>query len=199
MGGCEYAKYLAADTFTDIPGTRIVNHIPEAGGPWVATTPDNGTIDNDAWQINDNNQARSFADAKAVVIDCGESDVDIRVEWTAGATNAKSGIVFRAGTNGNMLGLRIRLSATTENVELVEWDTGVVATIGTTIDDFGFVVGTTYNLRVLAVGSSLKAFIDDVEIFSETWATFQTNTNHGLTVYGTDNSEFFDNFTVEKA
>jgi hypothetical protein len=188
--GCEYVTYYAVDTFTGADNTQLVNHVPDMGSTWIATSPD-GTAGAATNHVIQNNEAQILDDAKAAVMDLGVADVWIEVEFTVGSAS-KAGILFRNSADGNGLSFRVRPA---DNLmELIQWP---LVAISTSVP-INWSQGDVKRLAVLAVGDSIKCYVNGVEVIDETTTTYQTNTRHGITSYGSSNDETYDDFTVRQ-
>jgi hypothetical protein len=80
-------------------------------------------------------------------------------------------------------------------MELISWPGP--STIGTN-HAINWSQGDVKRLAVLAVGDSIKCYVNGVEVIDETTTTYQTNTRHGITSYGSSNDETYDNFSVRQ-
>lgn len=181
------------DTFTDANGTLLSNHTPEAspgGVNWTNVTPDLGPPVAGTTTIQ-GNQAAISADAEGVLIDSGQSDVDITIDITFGA-GSRCGVVVRGAGVGEMLVFRMRQPESL--IELTDWAGGTPTIIGTS-QPFTFVNGQTYAIRVQASIQTITAWIDGVQVVQETGvALHQTSTGQGFVSFGSSLDERYDNF-----
>ena len=181
------------DTFTDADGVKIEDHTPEFGGPWVRRVPDTGTP-LDGQVVIDTNQVQILAGAEGAVVDAGSVDASIEFDLDY-ATGARGGVLMRNASNGNTLSFRYR--GPESAIELITWTSGGISATNAS-DTFTFVDGTTYRLRAECEGTTVTAFIDNVQVLQATITAHATAKFYGLTSYGSSFNERYDNCLIRR-
>lgn len=177
---------LINDAFTDADGTLLASHAPGTnvpGNPWVQQSG--------AWTIDAaRGVARTNGDGVAT-IDSGVADVDLSINVRCSDGYTRGGIVFRWQDATNYL--RLYLDENLDTLVLQKKVAGVV----TTIANPAFVVATAffYDVRVIAVGSSIKCHAGGTLLIDTTVSEFSTETEHGLYANGS-NSTYFNTFSA---
>jgi hypothetical protein len=118
-------------------------------------------------------------------IDVGESDVEVSADIT---WNAYAGLLFRYNSSTSYLGVRINSSSL------------AIINNSSALSSYAFtpVVGTTYKVKVIAKGTSIKVFLNDVEVINAEISENQLMTKVGLRT-NNDTVSTFDNFEVKTA
>jgi len=169
---------IASDTFTKGDNSSSLG-ITETGDlNWTNSNGVFGIASNKA-------KPTSLTTTTAIAtIDSGISDVDVSADivW-----NTWAGIVFR------YIGVTSLMQARISSTGLAVSDAS-----GNTYGTYSFtpVQGNTYNIRVVANGSSVKVYLDDVERISITNTVNQSSTKVGLKV-ANEILSTFDNFIVK--
>lgn len=190
QGGGTAITALVKDTFTDADDTAINAHTPEVGGPWVLATVD-GTAPVAGKVVVSGNQLAFKAGGEGAVIDTSETDTVIGVDYTPGA-GSRDGVIGRLASNGNLVAMRIRVPESV--IELVHFTGGAVTSAASVA--FTYEAGKTYRLTLRISGNVYTGYIDGVEVVSATITQHATGTSQGLTSFGTDYVERFDNLIV---
>jgi len=179
VGAWNWTFDAITDDFNRIDSTTSLG-VATTGQAWVSQKGTWGISGNKAYASNPNG-----TDAIAV-IDSGESDVTISVD---GTWNTSTGIAFRV--NGTDL-LAAYINST--GLKLYKFTISTNELLGEYL--FTPVVGTTYAIKVIANGSSIKVSLDGTERISVTNTFNQTATKHGFRVFN-DTGSRFDNFKIE--
>jgi hypothetical protein len=196
-GGTGGVSTLISDTFTDTNGTAIASHTPDVqavSGSYRTIVTYN--IDSNIQIIS--NTARGTTNnltTSSAVIETGQSDVIVSADVNRNGTGLNyggTGLSFRcSGSTGYKVDL---LRVSTPRVRLDRFDGVILAQ-----PNFSWDNNTTYNLKVIASGSSIKVYVDDVLYIDVTDSTY-TGTEHGISVL-TDSgtNSFADNLLIEPA
>lgn len=181
-------KYVE-DTFTDTDATALNAHVPDIdrpGGGWTMTAG--------AWTIQDNEAVvTSVVNARAV-IDTDLADGRFKVDATVGGAADAAYLIVRSNagaTNFWMAGL----DDTLQQVVLQS----VTALAFTTVAARGFAFdeATTYEIKVLCRGDSIRVYVNDVLQISHTSDLYETQDYAGL--YSTLNADVaFDGFVADE-
>ncbi|MFZ7945671.1 M14 family zinc carboxypeptidase [Neobacillus sp. 19] len=155
----------------------------------TATTGQSWMAQKGTWGINSNKAYTAAGSNDSIaVIDSGESNVAISVDVT---WNSSGGIVFRV--NGTDL-LAAYVNST--GIHLYKFTSSTNDLLGEYL--FTPVAATTYAIKVIANGSSIKVSLDGTERISAVNTFNQTFTKHGLRTFN-DLVTKFDNFKIEGA
>lgn len=185
---------LVQDTFTDSNGVSLFSHTPNVdtiGGGWTAykvfTTAGTPAADIQS------NKMRVTVALTGGVIQTNEPDVDVTVDYTAGAAANRGQVVLRASTDGNCWIVNLR--ETDSDVILVRVENNISTIVGTAAQTY--TNGQTYNVRVFTNGATITVYINSVQKITTSGGTFnQTATKHGLAMGLTDSSPHWDNLLV---
>ncbi len=120
-----------------------------------------------------------------ILPDIGDAIFSTDIKFVSGSTNA--GIAFRAQNHDNLY--LFRVSAST--AELFKRVNGTYTSLGST--PFVPSLGTWYSLKVIAIGDTIRAYIDDALMVTATDSEFETG-KLGLRTHATE--AFFDNTCV---
>ena len=113
--------------------------------------------------------------SRVYTLDLGNTDCDVYANFkSVNATTGTFGVLFRVQDKDNYLSLQI--SPTTYGLQ--SRIAAVAANLATAVTHVRAV--RDYQIRVLAVGSSIKIYIDGALIFSTTSTLFSTQTKAGL-------------------
>ena len=175
---------LVSDTFTDVNGTSLDLHTPNAS-PGTAWVEYSGT-----WEIQGNEvtQTGGAAVHRVAAIDAGASDVDVTVTFVT-IVGADAGLVVRVTDDNNHYMLQI-LATTFAFYKKEAGAFTLLASASATIANGDVVM-------VRASGNNLAAFQNEVERVTAVDATFPTQTRHGIRQYSGANS--MDSFLIEPA
>lgn len=166
------------------------------GGAWTAGT---GT-----WGISSNKAYLNSVTADAhAMIDSGYADGTLTCDITLSATRAHAGVIVRAATVSDIDGLYVRYKPSVGDLILMKRVTGVgSATLES--QSVSWAVGTTKTLKVVTLGTNIKAYLDGTLVLNHTLAggdiaLFTTPTVVGLYEdrdggTGDDGGTRFDNF-----
>lgn len=180
------SPYLSRDTFTDSDGTLITNHTPDDGPAWSVVSIANIGDDLGDPDIQ-NNQLRftgepltegSTADGDAIIVDVGQADVTITVDWTpAVGVDNRNSVVMRYVDADNFWMFNVR--EPNADMNLFEKSSGTTTARDTATKTW--TEGQTYALKVVLSGTSITCYVDDVEVLSYASATaHETETKHGV-------------------
>jgi len=197
FGGGAGVETLVHDTFTGANGTAITAHTPDINTPgnsWanmkIATT-DVGVAANTI----QTNKAKLGPDNHGVVIDCGQTDVTVTVDWTPAASVAnRNSVVVRYSSNGNEWIFNVReengdMQLTEVNANVSSVRAGPLA--------FAWAEGTTYALKVVCSGNTITCYVNEVQKLQYTSATFNNNaTKYGICRNSGNDASRFDNLKV---
>lgn len=169
------------DFFTDVDGVNIVNHAVPKDSEF-AWTEESGTF-----SIYDNKLRETGGSGGIAVIDFGEPDAHVQVEFTKGATNDCI-IVFRYSDTSNYL--YIRHDGT--NIEVRK----VVATVDTLVDEeaLAWANDATKTVKVILHGAYIYVVVDNALVVSTSSTHNQTETKHGVGGPSIDTDARYDNF-----
>lgn len=171
--GLQIGLASAVDTFTDVDGTTLADHLPDGGGRWIMhprVLIANGT----GVPVIDNNRVHSEAASTGTRIAYHSAipespDYDVAADVVMRSDNNLSagGVLARLSpvelayymafyqTNGNKWTLHVQTPTTFSQ-------TDVAAVL---------VVDQVYRLRLSCIGAIIKMFVDDVEIAAITDAS----------------------------
>ena len=116
-----------------------------------------------------------FTTAGTATFEASLADVDVSASVLAGS-GSRGGVVFRAIDDANRW--YASLEPTAGNVELWATQTGGTANVATVAS--GIVAGGVYTLRVVAVGSAIRVYVNGVSRITATNTLFQTATRVGI-------------------
>lgn len=164
---------FASDTFTDTSGTNLTAHTPEVGSAWVKTNGATGDA-----MISDANRARINSTTTAIYRQpTTPPSADYSVEATLVVKSYGGGITWNAGLYGRAPGdgtnSCYRFFFTNPSgggagtFTLGKIVTGT-ATVLDTDTSFTLVDESSYVLRLEMIGSTIKGYLDGVEICSAT-------------------------------
>jgi len=181
-----------SDTFTGADNTLIENHTPERGGPWLRATPDAGPPTAGTVRILGNQLAFTLA-AEGAVVDIEQSDAYLEVDYIP-QIGSRSGVMLRHVSNGNTLVLRLRVPESL--IEILPFTGGAPATTIAS-SAFTYTAGQTYRIKILAKGTRISVYVDDVLTVAGDTTAHATGTRFGLTSFGSDLLERFDNIIIQ--
>ena len=182
---------LFRDTFTDTPGTLLVNHTPETdtvGGGWVA---DLGTAE----ISSDGTSGICSSFYSGVFVDVGVADYEVTCELLSVAFGGNSSLAFRVVSRTSMWLARINDS--NDSLELVKWQNGSNVIDSAVIPGFSRL--TPYTVKVTCDGDDITVEIESESLVLSTTDAFQNTAtrvapwNHAGHI---DNK--FDNFRVDE-
>jgi hypothetical protein len=159
----------------------------------LAWTAQNGT-----WGIASNKAYLVSATSQAVAtVDTGLADADVAFDVTM-ESGSNIGIVCRLIDNNNYLMCAWYFGTT---LELYKNDGGSFISLGSVSQSWAN--GTTYRLRITAVGDQIKVYLDGVETLTHTLSgadqsKYGAATSHGLRS-DSDGNARFDTFAVTPA
>lgn len=174
--------YLVYDTFSDTDTTALAAHTPEKGGPW---TENSGT-----WLIDTNKLKETVGDVKVCSIDAGQANIVMSASLDRQG-GSDPGMIFRMTDISNYYALIANFLGVLAIYKIVS---GAWTLLGTT----AYVHVANDTLKVDASGTSLIAYVNDVEFINITDSTFPTQTRVGLFNHvGNWSSTRWDNFVVQ--
>lgn len=181
---------LVQDLFTDAGLTALTAHTPNINAPgnaWVAEF-------NGGFQISASGvtaDAGGFANHAGSGIDAESPDVTVVCDLLSGSPVASAaGICFR-GTGGfNYYTFKWVDDGTLIRIQRQDGGETILAQAAASI-----AASTTYRFKVVVLGVSIKAYIDDVLKFNILDSTFNGN-RHGLYQH-TGKSTLWDNFEIQ--
>lgn len=183
--------YLVYDTFTDANATNLNAHTPDKNKTGNVYVIEAGDV-----EVNTNHAIGNAVGFNQASVETGISDVTLEADFTrktdAVATNAQWGFILRWKDGNNYLLVRHILNLT-EEIQLLENKSA-----WTMLDNaaYSWADEAIHTIKVIASGTSIKVYIDDVEKLSATEADFETETEHGLVFYNA-NSDYADNFSIK--
>lgn len=140
------------------------------------------TAQNGTWGISSNKAYLTDTTSQAVAtVDTGLADVDVAVDITLSSTQPNVGVICRLIDNNNYL-----LAAWAGQIMYLFKREGGGFTELTSVSR-EWSLGSTYRVRISAVGDLVKVFIDTTEVLSHTLSsgdqsTFGAATSHGIRV-----------------
>jgi hypothetical protein len=180
------AATLLYDTFTDPDGTLLTNHAPDidlAGNGWEELGGSS---------IINNNAAVKVGGGLGIGVNVGAADVTITCDVTvSNATNNPHGVIFRAVDANNMWWLVYDAGPGAAAINLLEINAGTLTardSVTETLTD------GTYAFKIVASGSLITCYVNDVEKVSFSSAFLAAATRHGLRPANTPAR--FDNLLV---
>jgi hypothetical protein len=196
-----------SDAFTGTNGTALTSHPPDVGGSWskfVMVTGNGGSsnggeIQSNKAQISPGISGNNAHNDVGVVMSAGNADVTLTVDFTtpSSLTISRPCVIFRASSSssGNHLVWRLRGA---------DGDSRIAKTIGgtqTAIDTvaFSWATNTTYALKLILSGNSVKVYIDNVLKHDLTISDQNTAQYFGIGRGNSDGNDSFDNFLVTVA
>lgn len=130
------------------------------------------------------------------VVDSGVSDCVVEADLAKGPSEpatASCGVAFRVQDANNFLYLSMRVSGADQRISLYKREAG---TVGSLSAPTGVPTSATgQHLKIVLSGTSIRAFVDGVQVINYTSSLFQTAKKHGFVMSGTADAEF-DNFLV---
>ena len=155
------------DDFDDVDGVNIVNHVVPKDSQF-AWTEESGTFSIFTGKLRETGGAGGIA-----VIDFGEADAHVQVDFTKGANNDCI-IVFRYSDTSNYL--YIRHDGT--NIEVRK----VVATVDTLVkqEALAWPNDTTKTVKVILHGAYIYVVVEGALVVKTSSAHNQTETEHGV-------------------
>jgi len=172
------------DNFTDSDSTGLNSHTPDTdtvGSGWIDATAlsGNGTIQG--------NQLQLGVDNRGHVIDSGQSDCDIDVDWILSAGNDRNSVIFRWQDTSNYWLCNFR--EPNSDIQIVENIT-VRASSSYTWS------GSSYAINVNLNGTGIDCSVDGVSQVTYTSSSYQTETHHGIFRNSGANGTRLDNFQI---
>lgn len=181
---------LLSDTFTGVDGTSLDAHAMDQGSGWTEDVGDWVITGNKAQLVTATAGVSNYATANA-----GQAAVDVRVSVTFDAVDAgaRAGLCVRQ--SGTSL-WEIYLAESTDEVELWENNAGTRALKQKTAHVFAN--GATLGLKVVAVGTDISIYVDEVLKFTANDCTLnQTATRCGVWAWGVDTAAHrWEDFTA---
>lgn len=136
------------------------------------------------------------------VVNSGVSDCTVSASVTLSGTRACPGIIFRSTGSSNGIVVFLEKFGGTDAIQMQSFSAGSYTNIGSTVSSAGLSLGSTYTLKAVLSGTSIKIYLDDVLKIDTTSSTNQSSTYHGIQAYcstGSSNDDAgstFDNFSV---
>lgn len=176
---------LVADTFTRANGNLNASS-PETGpNPWVSTAK--------GYTISSNVVLGNSVGYNAAWVDAGAADGSISFDLHIGGSATFCALAFRITDDNNFLAFAVESGSATKVYKKVATVATDLATGGPTP-----ALNTTYAVRVVLNGTSIKCYLNGSLAHSLTDSTFLTNTKHGFVIYR-DAQDSADNFLVTDA
>lgn len=167
---------IALDRFVDVNGTLLPAHTPNIGPAWTLRA-------GDGLEIQGNEVVcTSVASTNFAVMDLSEADVQVTASFhmdVSSPTNNNFGIRFREQADGVGFSLRMQGQTSGPDNALIRLDADGIEGL---VEDFGslLIVDQVYTLKVVAIGSSVKGYVDDVLFYDKIYTQRMTETRHGL-------------------
>ena len=183
---------IVSDTFTDTPATALTAHTPDIdtfGGGWKVAFWAGFAISASGTTAD----LGGYANHGGSEIDAGTSDAIVETDILSGATPANSaGVSFRGsgGGSGSFNRYTFHWVDGGTLIRITRQDTGAILAQ----DTFSVSPDTTYAFKVILVGTSIKAYVNNNPIFDITDSTFN-GTFHGIYQYF-GNDTRWDNFKI---
>ena len=179
-------QLVFTDTFTDTNGTKLVNHTPEVGGPWVNLDYAGDTN----WDIV-SSRLHSFADSLAMVgTDVGSPNMRLTFDYHRVTGSSNLNVVFRATDWFNRWSFWIDASGVAHLQRYLA---------GTGTEPFGTSSGwsldVTHQVEIIASLNDFEIWIDGSLAISGTSSDHNNVTNIGFAGVGTITS-WVDNLNV---
>jgi hypothetical protein len=170
----------------------------DIGGVWE-TSPAT------TWSIVDNKAAVAPAGPGVALLQSGATDVSVSADLTVSPTaltgGAQVGLSFRALERNNQLLAGLVLDASNNRLGLFKVDAGANIPLDQ-VNPYTLMPGTTYHMRVDAVGADITVFLDGTAVMTYTltpaeMTKYGSNTKHGLrSTSPEDGGSRWDNFEV---
>ena len=171
------------DEFTDSDDVTLANHIPSS--PEVPWTEESGT-----WLI-DTNKVKETAGAGIAVMDFGEANAHIEVDYTfGGGPSSEDIIIFRFTDTSNFL--YIRITPGTSTLEVRKVDGGADSQVATATQ--AWASSATKTVKVILHGEEIYVLIDLSLKISTSDTHNETATKHGMGGPNTDSTSRWDTF-----
>lgn len=185
---------LIEDAFTDTDTTALSAHaIAPTNTP--STSWANIKILTSASAANNtisSNQALLSIGQTGAVVDAGEADVTVTVDWIPQSGNNRGRLIGRYSSDGNMW--YVAMNEFGDDIAIYEVNADVEIERGTAVA-FDWVDLTTYEVQLIMSGTSFEALVDSVSKVTHSSSVFQTETQHGIG-RGAGVAQVYDNCTV---
>jgi hypothetical protein len=189
---------LVHDTFTRADSATTLGNTELPGTPWVPLAQGVGTTS--TWGILTNRAYMATNTGGALyelaVVPTGLADVDVQavVAWGANAGGV-FGLALRCKDKDNVISFR--LGEATDDLIVRKTVGGVSTTIASAAVTIN--TNTAYRLRVVVVGSLLKAYVNGVLLITVSETDLQSETQHGLFAQTSGSTLYtFDDFVVSE-
>jgi hypothetical protein len=169
---------LLLDTFTAPDDTAITSHTPDiqaVAGSYSTVSTYGGAIDYKILSNVATGTAASISTGVAV-IETGQTDVTVIADINRNNTrtvHGGAGIAFRWDSTA---GSGYFVDFLNDTIRLAPFPTGTVQTAA-----FSFSTTTTYEMKAVLSGSSIKVYMDDVLYLDLTDSTY-SGTEHGVSI-----------------
>lgn len=183
---------ISQDSFTDADNTHVENHVMDIGSGWSTVSHSlgpGGIVSSDA--LIQNNQVQFLKDGSGVVTNIGASDATIEVEWipSVGTLNRNSIILRYTNALNHFI---INMREDNNDIQIVKFQAAANDILDVT--SFTFSEGTSYTIKAVLSGSSIKGYIDGVEMVSAVSTFQQTNQVFGVGRNSGSNATRVDNW-----
>lgn len=161
------------DSFSDGSGVQLSNHTPDydSGFPWTEHLAGFQTVSGAGVETTG---TQGNGDCVATV-DFADSDVSLGCDFTRGADSTDhGGLCFRYSGTSDYLYARV----TGSDIEVRKVDGGTDSLVASTAHTWGS--ATQKFLQVVLHGSSIRVFVDNVEVVDTSSSFNATATRHGL-------------------
>ncbi len=189
--GVHRSIYRVLDNFVG-SDVALSSHAPDrdlVGGGWLA-----GAGVFSLTGVGDVDQTTGGAAATNVYIETDISDCTIELVYKTGDGDDYGGIVFRA-TDGDS-NMEFFINPAQNNTYVGKNVNGSRNTLSFT--GMTLATATEYTLKVILLGTSIKAYVDGVLKIDINDATEQASTKHGIWMWTTDTFSRWDSFKVWK-
>lgn len=198
---------VISDTFTGTNGTALTSHSPDVGGTWskfVMVTGNGGSsnggeIQSNKAQVSPGQSGNNAYNDVGVVMTATSADVTLTVDFTNSASNAitRPCIIFRASSSSSGDHLVWRLRGTDGDSRIAKSISGTQTAIDTV--SFTWATSTTYALKLVLSGQSVKAYIDNVLKHDLTVSDQSSAQYFGIGRGNSDGGDTWDNLLIATA
>ena len=183
---------LAQDSFVDSDNSLLINHNLDIGSSsWIDARQRSYGLPADNRIIN-NKLVLNFNNTGAVV-DIGQLNSLITVDWEIPTTSSRNSLVTRYVEDGTMLNFNFRYD--NGDIRFVSFLNDNLTVLAET--SYNFQLGNSYKIALLANGENYVAYINDVAVLSLATNLHNNGTAVGVFRNNGNSNTYFDNFVVK--
>lgn len=182
------------DTFTGTNGTDLSDHAPDVdvvGNGWNQS-PVNG------FELDGSGAAKWASSGNIALLDARSSDQQVTVNFTPGGADNRISVFARSNgalSTTTLYNINFRSGDAGGTVKLYKVVSGSVTELASV--SYAVTLGSTYEIMVEALGTSIKVYVNSVEIIAVTDSSITSGNYAGIGGYlrTNGNGRFYD-FTV---